>query len=617
MNPVVVAADMITALGPDADSTWSALLAGRSALAPSDRIHFPAGAARAPLGLVAGVAPDRPAVIQMLEPLLARMRPAIPADAFVLLATTTGEIELLEAAVLGGADAASDTGSDPGRLLKTVCEMCGTAGDGLVVSAACASATVALAHGASLIRSGKRDAVLIVACDAVSEFVYAGFSTLNALDPSGARPFDKDRRGLCLGEAAAAVLLMSGTRARSEGRPVLGGVAGWAMSNDATHATRPDAGGAQLARAARTAIGHAGIGPGQVAFISAHGTGTRHNDAMEMAAFRGIFGPRPVFSIKGGIGHTLGAAGLVEAIVSLRALAGGVVPPSAGLCQPDDDAAGWVSAKPVSIPGARFALATNSGFGGINAALVLTIPDGKIAANAPDHRAACSAVIPAPRTGIGWITGDAFGCVREGESREYSGRLHSRLLDSVDSLFQRKVESFGRFDPVSKMACCACALALRDAGMDCAPGERHEIGIIGAGFTGSLEANRAYFKDYVAAGRILARGNLFVSTLPSAPLGEAAIHFGLQGPLFAIIAPAAPMAAAIEIARGLVNDGAATAMLVVQADSSHALAALVAPDSPVCPLLFRLAESSVLYPQLPDLITTISTNPIRGTTPCE
>jgi 3-oxoacyl-[acyl-carrier-protein] synthase II len=617
MNPVVVAADMITALGPDTDSTWSALLAGRSALAPLERINFPTGAERTPLGLVEGIAPGRPAVIQMLKPLLARMRAAIPADALVLLATTTGEIELLENAVLAGGDPASDIESDPSNLLKKVREMCGTAGDGLVISAACASGTVAVSHAASLIRSGKQGAVLVVACDAVSEFVYAGFSTLNALDPSGARPFDKDRRGLSLGEAAAAVLLMNDKRASDEGRRVLGEIAGWAMTNDATHATRPDAGGAQLARAARMAIEQVGIEPGQVAFISAHGTGTRHNDAMEIAAFRGIFEPRPVFSVKGSTGHTLGAAGLVEVIVSFHALAEGVVPPSAGLCHADEDAAGWVSTKPVFIPGARAALTTNSGFGGINAALVLTVPDGKIATHAPTRRAACSGEMPMPRTGIGWITGTAFGCVREGERREYAGRLNSRLLDSVDSLFQHKVESFGRFDPVAKMACCACALALRDAGIDSPPGSRSEIGIIGTGFTGSLEANRTYFKDYVDAGRVLARGNLFVFTLPSAPLGEAAVHFGLQGPLFAIVAPTTPLADAIKIARGLVDDGAAPAMLVVQAEASLALGALVAPDSSKCPLFSSLAETSVLHPQLSELIPTLSTNAIRGTTPCE
>jgi 3-oxoacyl-(acyl-carrier-protein) synthase len=365
------------------------------------------------------------------------------------------------------------------------------------------------------------------------------------------------------------------------------------------------------------AIKQVGIEPGQVAFISAHGTGTRHNDAMEMTAFRSIFAPRPVFSVKGSTGHTLGAAGLIELIVTLRALAEGVVPPSAGLCHADEDAAGWVSTKPVFIPSARAALTTNSGFGGINAALVLTVPDEKNTPHTPAYQAVSSGEVPESRTGIGWITGTAFGCVREGERREYSGRLNSRLLDSVDSLFQRKVESFGRFDPVAKMACCACALALRDAGIELPPGSRSEIGIIGTGFTGSLEANRTYFKDYVDAGRVLARGNLFVFTLPSAPLGEAAVHFGLQGPLFAIVAPTTPLTDAIEIASGLVSDGAAPAILVVQAGAGHALAVLVAPDSSDCQLFSSLAETSVLHPQLSELISTISTNAIRGTTPCE
>jgi len=109
-----------------------------------------------------------------------------------------------------------------------------------------------------------------------------------------------------------------------------------------------------------------------VAFISAHGTGTVYNDSMEMRAFNAVFKDRkPIYSIKGGIGHTMGAAGLVEMIIAMRALREGKIPPTVNLTEADSDAEGWVSERERSIPQNKIALVTNAGFGGINAAVVL------------------------------------------------------------------------------------------------------------------------------------------------------------------------------------------------------------------------------------------------------
>ena len=608
MKAVVVATDMITAHGRGIDAAWRDLLAGRSALAHSDRIRFPSGNDKTPLGLVPCVVPGTPAVLQMLEPILRDLRPQIPADTLILLATTTGEIESLESATTNPGTDSGET-SDPSFLLAKVCALCGTNRGGLVISAACASSTVAVARAAALIRSGAENSVLVVGCDPVSEFVYAGFATMNALDATEAKPFDQNRQGLNLGEAAAVALLMSESRAQSEDRASLGSIAGWAVSNDATHVTRPDKTGEQLARASALAMERSAVAPHQLAFISAHGTGTRYNDAMEMAAFKSVLPPLPVFSIKGALGHTLGAAGLLEIVLSLRALAEGVVPPTPGLEQPDECTRWEAGETSVSntkggsrIPqSTRAALATNSGFGGINAALILTAPDYQ--GPSPQSGPAIKNV-GAASGGIGWITSSAYGRVRRGEVCSYAGRTTARLVGSVDALFQHKIESFGRFDPVSRMTCYACALALHDAGIEYSPENKQPLGILGVGFTGSLAANRAYFKDYVDSGRILARGNLFVYTLPSAPVGEAAIHFGFHGPLFATIALDTPFAQGLEMARSLVNDGDAPAMLVVQAEADCALAAVVGPDFDQT--LSRLSELSARFPRLSQLIPAIS-----------
>jgi len=600
MNPVVVVSDMITAYGRGIEPVWRGLLAGRSALASSDRIEFPSGCATTPLGLVPGILRGSPAVLQMLEPMLRDLRPQIPSDTLILLATTLGDTAPLESAIVN--QSAKSDESDPSRLLERVVALCGTVLGGHVISAACASSTIAIAHAAELISSGAQTAVLVVACDAVSEFVYAGFATMNALDAAGARPFDRERQGLNLGEAAAVALLMSESRARREDRTPLGIVAGWGMTNDATHVTRPDPTGAQLARASLRAIERAGLTPGDIDVVSAHGTGTRHNDNMELAAFQSIFPhPLPVFSIKGGLGHTLGAAGLLEILLCFRALDEGVAPPTVGLREPDELSLGWVSSKAVGLSSPRAALTTNSGFGGINAALVLTTCERNEAASPPPT----FPIFHASVAGVGWITQTAYGCMRERKQHSYAGRTTARLVGSVDALFRHKIESFGRFDEVSRMTCYACALALRDAGIAYSQDAKLEIGLVGVGHTGSLSANRAYFKDYVESGRILARGNLFVYTLPTAPLGEAAIHFGFQGPLFAVITPSAPFAEGLRIAHGLVAAGDAPAMLVVQADADCALAAVLShQDSGAS--FSRLAELSASHPELAQLIAAFS-----------
>ena len=608
MNAVLVAGDLVTAYGRGLDAAWRGLFSGRTALSVSGRIAFPGSAEKTPLGLVPDVDPcSGPAVLQMLEPMLRELLPQIPADTLVLLATTTGEIECLEAATLKQPGAPAIEASDPGRLLEKLCALCGLP-RGRILSAACASSTIAVAQAAALISSGAEESVLVIACDPVSEFVYAGFATMNALDPAGARPFDCDRQGLNLGEAAAIALLMSDKRAAREQRPGLGNIAGWAASNDASHITRPDTTGGQLARAIRQAMDRAGVEPEQIGFISAHGTGTGYNDAMEMAAFQSLFSARPVFSVKGAWGHTLGAAGLVEILICLRALSERVVPPTIGLHQPDDCAAGWVTECPTPLApgGFRSALTTNSGFGGINAALVLTLD--KVG---PDGAGPSSDQVPLLPAGIGWVTGTAYGRMRHGETRARTDhRSNAGITSSVDALFRRKVERFGRFDPVSQMACLACEFALQDAGVEYSPDARQEIGILGAGFEGSLAANAVYFKDYVESGRILARGNLFVYTLPTAPLGEAAIHFGFQGPIFSLISPATPLADALETASLLVKNGDAPAMLVVQAEAEAAVAAFVTAEAaPLLSLLATLAAGSPRLSQLVPKLTTHTENP--------
>jgi 3-oxoacyl-[acyl-carrier-protein] synthase II len=372
MRVQVVEQDLVTAWGRGVDSCWNGVLSGKPAFSEVKRFGtaaFQAHLAAFVPGLEAGAADSL--VMQMLKPLFVPLSGRLPEQTLVILASTTGEVDLLERHLLGGSESAE--ASRLNVLLARIMTALGVGESGMLVSSACASSSAAVAHGAALIASGARECVLVVACDAVTEFVFAGFSSLMALDPDGARPFDKTRKGLTIGEAAGFVLLMSEERARREGRTALGEVAGWGLSCDANHMTGPTRDGDGLARAIRQAFRKADLECGRVGSISAHGTGTVYNDSMELKAYRQVFGisAPPVYSIKGSVGHTMGAAGLVEMIMALQSLRTGVIPPSSHLCEVDPEACGWVSPEAIKAPGMRAVLSTNSGFGGVNAALLV------------------------------------------------------------------------------------------------------------------------------------------------------------------------------------------------------------------------------------------------------
>ncbi len=369
---VVVSADMITPYGVGIDASWNGILSGRTAIARLMR--FGTGAFQSDsAGTVPGLVYHKgdSLVMQMLGILFERASGKTPGDSRLILATTKGEIDLLEEHILYGKGEAGDCGL--GNLLKKVAGLAGVNDRGMIVSAACTSSASAAARAAAMIKTGQTDCVLVVACDGVTEFVYSGFSSLMALDRRVAMPFDRNRSGLSIGEACAYALIMSGERAQRERRDVMGEVLGWGLSDDANHMTGPDRDGEGMKLAVRNALSRSHLGAEKVGLVSAHGTGTVYNDAMEMKAFHSVFEEKaaPVYSIKGGIGHTMGAAGLVEMIIAMRSLREGIAPGTVNLKEPDDCSKGWASPGKRSLDGKGVALVTNAGFSGINTALVV------------------------------------------------------------------------------------------------------------------------------------------------------------------------------------------------------------------------------------------------------
>jgi 3-oxoacyl-[acyl-carrier-protein] synthase II len=255
----------------------------------------------------------------------------------------------------------------------------GLGGPRATLNTACSSGAVAVIHGSMLLRSGACDAVLAGGADELTRFTLTGFCSLRAVDPGPCRPFDRERRGMTLGEGAGMLLLERLADARSRGAEVLAVLAGTGHTCDAHHLTAPDPEGRSAARAMRLALAEASVGPDRLGFVNAHGTGTPHNDAAEVRAITAALGPYaarcPVHSAKASIGHCMGAAGAIEAVIAIESLRERTVPPTAGLEQPEfehelDFVRG--GARRVDAP---YGLSTSFGFGGNNGVLVFARPE--------------------------------------------------------------------------------------------------------------------------------------------------------------------------------------------------------------------------------------------------
>ncbi|MFH0997913.1 MAG: beta-ketoacyl-[acyl-carrier-protein] synthase family protein [Pseudomonadota bacterium] len=373
LTPVITHASTVTAMSDSLDGLWQRLLAGNTAIRPVNRFpvkNYCAGIA----GCIEGLKPSgsRSMLHALLDRLFNNWDP-VPADTLIITATTKAGIDNLEKVSTGKSADIQDI--LPSSLPAVISEKLGLDSRGFNISAACASSTIAVAQAAALISSGSAEVVLVCCLDMVTEFIFSGFSALRALSPLPCRPFDRDRNGLSLGEGAAALLMMSRKRANQEHRISMGTISGWGVANDATHITAPARDGCGLIQAISRALQVSGISADEIRAVCAHGTGTIYNDLMEFTAFKQIFKNKklPVFSIKGAIGHTLGAAGGIEVAVGMKTLSCQAAPPTIGLKTPMDEAMGWVSTEPVCFSG-EYLLTTNSGFGGINAALILGKP---------------------------------------------------------------------------------------------------------------------------------------------------------------------------------------------------------------------------------------------------
>ncbi|HZG35865.1 MAG TPA: beta-ketoacyl-[acyl-carrier-protein] synthase family protein [Gaiellaceae bacterium] len=379
----------VSPVGADVESLWDALLAGTTGVAAVQ--SFDATAFDVRIGCevrdleLASAREPRPGRAALLAAAAGRQALAQAGlaierrgDVALALGTTMGESCWLEAwttaDVVAGTVAAEElVRSGPDQVGRDVAAELGLGGRVTVLAGACAAGNYALGHALDLVRLGRADTVLAGGTDAFSRVAFTGFARLGALAPDACRPFSADRSGLVLGEGAAFLVVESATAAAARGAAVLAELVGIGLSGDAFHIVSPDPQGRGAARAMAAALEDARIPPGDVDYLSAHGTGTPANDLAEVAAARSVFGDEgpPMSSIKALTGHGLGASSALEAVACVRALQEQVAPPTWNFTRPDPACVWDVIPNEPRERELGVVVSNAYAFGGANASVVL------------------------------------------------------------------------------------------------------------------------------------------------------------------------------------------------------------------------------------------------------
>lgn len=394
---VVTGAGVVTALGLDWPSNVDGFRSGRRAFRPvtlfdvsrqrvklAAQVALPAEVPPSKLSLRAARRLDRASRLLLVAAEQAwRQSGWEPSEALPLvLGTTSGGMSMGEAYYRQATQKPESHRHQPTRVVEyqaqrqglNLAEAFGFRGPMTIIANACASGANAIGHAWHLLRHGHAQRVFTGGYDALSQLVFAGFDSLQALSPTECRPFDAGRDGLALGEGAAMLTLETLEEARKRGANILGEICGYGASTDAHHLTQPHPEGSAAFASMTAACEAAQVRPEQIGYINAHGTGTPLNDSAEAAAINrwagAAAGAIPVSSTKASIGHLLGGAGAVETVICLMALQGQWLPPTMSH-RTTDPACSFPIVNTPKDAKIDYALTNSFGFGGANGSLVL------------------------------------------------------------------------------------------------------------------------------------------------------------------------------------------------------------------------------------------------------
>jgi 3-oxoacyl-[acyl-carrier-protein] synthase II len=389
------------------------------------------------------------------------------------------------------------------------------------LSSACSSGANALVVAAAWLRAGEVEAVLAGGSDGLCRLTLSGFNAIAALDPEACRPFDRGRKGTNLGEGAGFVVLEREESARARGaRPVVE-FAGWALGSEAHHITNPAPDGITVASLIERALARAGVRPGEVDYVNAHGTGTLANDRMEGAALARALGEElqrvPISSSKGQIGHTLGAAGAIEAVVTALVVSRRTVVPTAGLVDPEPTIAFQHVRAGHPVADVRAALSNSFGFGGMDTVLVFTPADR--AARPPAGREVREVVVTGAAAFGAFGRLGIEGCAALAGGRPVEG--HAEPDPHLDLARARRLD----------FASCCGVVAVEHA-LDQARAPREGTGLVLGTPFGAIDGSAAFMHRVFERGPRAASPADFPNLVPSSWVGHVSIYAGLRGPTF-------------------------------------------------------------------------------------
>ena len=553
---------IVSALGPDAARSFERLLRGENALCPLSL--FETGGARShlaaevtcelpPADALGANGPllsrsDRLALLAAGEALQSAGDRPKSARSGLSVGGTTGGMAFAEEELFANNAAATGV-ARARRLLSHPLSATAQALEAAfgpftrhsTVCTACSSGAVAIVQAAHWLLRGDVDQALAGGVDALCRMTFAGFDALGALDTEPCRPFDLSRKGLTLGEGASFLVLERESSARARGARVLAWLSGFAIGAEAHHVTHPEPSGQRAAALMRGALSMAELTPADLDYVNAHGTGTLANDTMEAKALLQLLGAEAarvkVSSCKGQLGHTLGAAGALEAAITVLALDRQLSPPTAGLTHPEEPALRHVlgRAEPTEM---RAALSSSFGFGGMNAVLLLEHAD------APPRTA-----IELQRSFV-VSAATAVGISLDGQ------RPLETAESALDPLTQLDAERSRRFD-------CGAAWVTLSVGrlLESAQIAGENVGLAVGNAYGAVERSLAFLDRLRERGMRLSPPAEFPQLVHSALAGNASIYLKLHGPVAGVAEGATSGPAALSRALAWLELELATAVV--------------------------------------------------------
>ena len=557
MRVFVTSLGIISPIGRNATETLAALETSKCGLAPLSLFAssvdppLPSGEIRCPLP---GDAPRT----HGLALIAAREAMAVssgPPDAIVI-GVTTGGMPASELFLKNNApDPEKFRYHGVGTVAHYLADALGCHGPMLSVSTACSSSLVALKIALELLKSGKVRRVLAGGADGLCRLTYYGFNSLQLVDPAGARPFDRDRRGMSVGEGAAMLVLEA---AASPPAGALAEVLAVGLTCDAYHPAAPHPDGAGAEQAMRKALAGAGCAAADIDYINLHGTGTPDNDGAEARALQALFRTLPLpaaSSIKGAVGHTLGAAGAINAAISVLSIAHGIIPANTGCRQPDPA----LHLTPVAAPLRRpvsTVLSNAFGFGGNNASILLCKPSATRAPVQTTSRSTAFAVL-----GSSCLTG--AGDFAQTMERLAAGENISGMAPAKAIMAGLNENAVRRLKRLPRMALSLAIAAHASSG--CA--EPPASVFFGAGWGGLSETHDFLSRLFSTQERFTSPTD-FIGSVHNAPAGQVALHFQAKGANITLTDGDYSFEQAL-FSAGLIAHEASGTIMVIGADEYH------------------------------------------------